>query len=227
MSGKLIVIEGIDGSGKTTQAMRLVAELSKKQMAAYHKFPNYESPSSMPVRMYLGGEIGDLWSVNSYAASSFYATDRYITYQTTWKQSFLDGTHIVLDRYTMSNIIHQMSRLPKGEWQTFIDWIYDLEFKKFGLPMPDAVIYLDMPPQLAWNLVTDRYKKDESKRDIHESDYDYLLLCREAAHYAAKKLGWHIVQCVESGSSIDDKGGALMSVEDIGNAIAKAVAYLF
>ena len=118
MSGKLIVIEGLDGSGKSTQT-----ELLQKNLAALSvdtkriKLPDYDDPSSTLVRMYLGGEFGnDPSCVNVYAASSFYAVDRYASYSRHWKEDYLSGKVILADRYTSSNAVHQAVKLPQSEW---------------------------------------------------------------------------------------------------------------
>lgn len=193
---KLIVIDGLDGSGKATQT-----DLLKKKLTNVGKdivkitYPNYENESSVLVKMYLNGEISDNPSdINAYAAASFYACDRYIGYQTEWKNDYLDGKIIIADRYVSSNAIHQMVKLPMHEWDDFLKWLYDYEFVKLGLPREDKLIYLDMNPLISQKLINSRYGK-EDKKDIHEKNIKYLLNCQKAAHYAAKKLGWYILKC--------------------------------
>lgn len=193
---KLIVIDGLDGSGKATQTDLLTKKLTNvgKDIVKI-TYPNYENESSVLVKMYLNGEISDNPSdINAYAAASFYACDRYIGYQTEWKNDYLDGKIIIADRYVSSNAIHQMVKLPMHEWDDFLKWLYDYEFVKLGLPREDKLIYLDMNPLISQKLINSRYGK-EDKKDIHEKNIKYLLNCQKAAHYAAKKLGWYILKC--------------------------------
>lgn len=194
--GRLIVIEGLDGSGKATQS-GLLAEYLRKTDKHVMKisFPDYEKPSSTLVRMYLNGEVGDLNDVNVYAASSFYAADRYISFVTDWKKQYESGYTIIADRYSTSNVTHQMSKLQKSEWDGYLGWLDDYEYVKMGLPRPDKVIYLDMPPEISRKLIEQRYGGDDGRRDIHERDFGYLQACRKAALYAAKRLGWIVVSC--------------------------------
>lgn len=166
----LIVIEGLDGSGKGTQS-RLLAEYLERNNIENIKisFPDYDSDSSALVKMYLAGDFGtDANAVNAYAASSFYAVDRFASYNMKWKKQYENGTLILADRYTTSNITYQLSKLEHSEWDAFSQWLYDFEFNKLGLPVPDAVIYLDMDPMVSQKLLTSRYSGDDSKKDIHE-----------------------------------------------------------
>ena len=196
MSGSLIVIEGLDGSGKATQTLLLTDYLEHKGLAVKKiSFPDYDSQSSALVKMYLNGEIGSLDEVNIYAASNFYSLDRYISYMRVWKNDYLSGKNIIADRYTTSNICHQMSKLPENEWDGYIEWLEHYEYVMLGLPKPDVVIYLDMAPEASQKLMLSRYSGDEAKKDIHERNVDYLLHCRKAALFAAKKLGWQVIKC--------------------------------
>lgn len=199
MMGKIIVIEGLDGSGKSTQLELLKQKLSEQNTPfKYIKFPDYENPSSTLVRMYLAGDFGDKPSdVNAYAASSFYAVDRYANYKTNFKEFYDNGGVILCDRYTTSNAVHQASKLSSDEIDDYLDWLYDFEFNKLKIPAPDVVIYLDMPIEISQKLMTGRYSGDEEKKDIHEKDVDYLHHCRTAAVYAAKKLGWNVISCAQ------------------------------
>lgn len=199
MNGRLIVIEGLDGSGKATQTGMLCDELTGKDFPVKHiSFPDYDEPSSALVKMYLGGEFGKSPNdVNAYAASSFYAVDRYASYAKIWKNDYLSGSVIVADRYTTSNIVYQLSKLPQKEWDGFIDWVQDFEYKKLGLPKPDITVFLDMPPQVSQRLLNERYHGDVNKKDIHESNVRFLTECRECAAYAAKKLGWCVINCAD------------------------------
>ena len=208
MKGQLIVIEGLDGSGKATQANRLLEALAAQgKQVRKVSFPNYTSDASAPIRMYLAGEFGkDPNSVNAYAASTFFAVDRFASYKQDWAEFYENGGIIVADRYTTSNAVHQCSKLPQEEWDSFLAWLFDFEYRLMGIPAPDRVIYLQVDPTVSQKLMTGRYQGDESKKDIHESNLDYLARSREAAEYCAKTLGWQTVQCVENGSlrPIDD-----------------------
>jgi dTMP kinase len=211
--GKLIIIEGLDGSGKTTQTELLAQRLRERGNPVRRlKFPDYDSKSSALVKMYLAGEIGGIDEVNLYAASSFYACDRYISFTTGWKADYEAGAAILCDRYTTSNIIYQMAKLPKPAWNSYIDWLWDYEFTRLGLPEPDLVLYLDMEPETSRALLHKRYGGDAAKLDIHEANLGYLFSCREAAHYAAQKLHWHILRCCD--------GGKPLLVEEVAARIA-------
>lgn len=183
----LIVLEGLDGSGKGTQFKLLCENLEKTGEQLCHvDFPDYKSNSSALVKMYLAGEFGDdPKSVNPYASCTFYAVDRFASYSSEWKSEYCKGKTIVANRYTCSNIVYQMSKLPKSEWETFIDWVEDLEYVKFKLPKPDKVIYLDVPIEISQKLMTGRYNGDETKKDIHENDIKFLSECRQSALFAA------------------------------------------
>lgn len=200
---KLIVLDGLDGSGKSTQLEALDRWMTEKGIP--HKqisFPDYEQPSSVLVRQYLAGEFGGTpAAVNAYAASSFYAVDRYASYKRFWQEDYENGTVILAARYATSNAIHQMSKLDRSEWDAYLQWLPDYEYERLGLPAPDLVLFLDMPPEVSQSLMTSRYEGDESKKDIHERDRAYLLQCREAALYAADHDGWTVVPCAENGQA--------------------------
>lgn len=199
MQGKLIVIEGLDGSGKATQAGLLAKRLADAgEKVRLVSFPNYDSPSSALVKMYLGGEFGSSPSeVNAYAASAFYAVDRFAGYHKDWGSFYAEGGTLVADRYATSNFIHQAIKLPQEEWMGFVQWLEDFEYAKMGLPKPGVVVYLDVEPQVSQKLLAQRYAGDEAKKDIHESDLEYLLKCREAALWCTEELGWHKIECSE------------------------------
>lgn len=215
--GKLIVIEGLDGCGKTTQVSLLPEKL--KELGFDSKlisFPDYSDPSSTLVRMYLGGEFGDKPdAVNGYAASLFYAVDRYASYKRHWADYYENGGIVVSGRYVESNAYHQMSKLPESEWESYLEWLYETEYEKTAIPRPDAVIFLDMPVEVSTKMVESRYSGDESKKDIHEKDREYLLSCRKAAFFAAKKCGWNVINCAD--------GDKPRSIEDISADILKIV----
>ena len=205
---KLIVIEGLDGSGKATQAKRLAEGLSDRGLPVRKvSFPDYDSPSSALVKMYLAGEFGDRPSdVNAYAASTFYAVDRYASFMKDWRLDYARGV-VIADRYTTSNAIHQCSKLEPGEWDGFLQWLFDLEYQKMGIPQPDLVVYLRVDPEVSQALMLSRYSGHEERRDIHEKDLDYLRRCQRAADYCAARLGWTVVECCE--------GGGMRAIESI------------
>lgn len=200
MNGKLIVIEGLDGSGKSTQINLLVNKLKAKNINNIKqiKLPDYESDSSSLVKMYLAGEFGKSpEDVNAYAASAFYAVDRFANYKTKWKADYESGTLIIADRYTTSNAYHQATKLPESEWENYFEWLRDFEYDKLGIPEPDLVVYLDMPVEISQKMMTSRYNGDENKKDIHEANVNYLLHCRKAAKAAAAQLDWSVIECAD------------------------------
>ena len=204
MRNSLIVIEGLDGSGKSTQVAALRERLTQCGVSLRQiKLPDYDDPSSTLVRMYLDGAFGkDPSDVNVYAASSFYAVDRYASFVRHWRADYLSGKLILADRYTTSNAVHQTVKLPKSEWDAYLTWLADDEYGKLGLPKPDAVIFLDMPVRVSQALLSARYHGEEGKKDVHEANVAYLHACREAGLYAAEKLGWTVVPCAENGAPL-------------------------
>ncbi len=201
MAGKLIVIEGLDGSGKATQAQKLYNVLkSKGENVIKVSFPDYDSDSSALVKMYLRGEFGtDPDAVNPYAASSFYAVDRFASYAKNWKEFYLDGGIVIADRYTTSNAIHQCAKLPEEQWKNFIEWLFYYEYKLLGIPEPYRTIYLRVDPEVSQVLMTKRYDGNEQKKDIHEANVEYLKRSRKAADFCAKELEWNVVECISDG----------------------------
>ena len=198
--GRLIVIEGLDGSGKSTQTPILADEL-RGQGKDVHvvSFPDYASDSSMLVRMYLGGAFGKKpGDVNAYAASSFYAVDRYASYVQHWKEFYeRPDSVIIATRYVSSNEIHQLAKLDRGDWTDYLDWVEEFEYGKLGIPHPDLVLYLDMKYEFAMDHLSGRSEATGQKKDIHELDADYMERCYKAAAYASDKLGWRNIICYE------------------------------
>lgn len=195
--GKLIVIDGLDGSGKTTQFELIQKILSDRGISVKAiSFPEYDKPSSTLVKMYLGGEFSkNAEDVNAYASSSFYAVDRYASYKLYWEKDYLDNKLILASRYVSSNAIHQMVKLPEEEWEKYLEWLIDYEHIKMDIPKADKIIFLDMPIEISQKLLSQRYNGDENKKDIHESNVEYLHRCRKSALFAAEKLGWSVVTC--------------------------------
>ncbi len=200
--GNLIVIEGLDGSGKSTQLELLPKALKEQGIDSKSvSFPDYESDSSALVKMYLAGEFGtNPDDVNAYAASIFYTVDRFASFKKNWGEYYTDGGVIISGRYTTSNAVHQTSKLKESEWKPFLDWLYDFVYNKVNLPKPDKVIFLDMPIEVSQKLLSGRYKGDETKKDIHECDTEYLARCRKAAKFTAEYSDWAVIPCAENGN---------------------------
>ena len=216
--GKLIVIEGTDGSGKSTQ-FKLLTQRLEAEHKTFQKlvFPQYSEPSSALIRMYLGGEFGTKPSdVNAYAASAFYAVDRYASFKKVWGDWYQNGGLIVSDRYTTSNAVHQASKEPEENQAAFLQWLYDFEYHKLGLPAPDLVIYLDVPTDFTEAMMRRREADTNTHADIHEQDLSYLATCRRTGKAAAQYYGWTVIDCVRNGS--------MRSIEDIHKEIYRHVA---
>ena len=216
--GKLIVIEGTDGSGKSTQFKKLTERLQAEgQCFKTLVFPQYSEPSSALIRMYLGGEFGHSPSdVNAYAASAFYAVDRYASFKKDWGKWYEEGGLIVSDRYTTSNAVHQTSKEAPENRAEYLKWLYEFEYDKLGMPKPDLTIYLDVPTAFTEKLMRHREAETNTHADIHEQDMTYLATCRETGRTAAEFYGWNVIQCV--------KDGEMRSIEDIHEEIYRLVA---
>ncbi len=217
MKGKLIAIEGLDGSGKATQSDLLYQALKAKTPKVKKiSFPDYGSDSSAPVRMYLNGELGcQPDEVNAYAASSFYAIDRYVSYKKDWGKFLESGGTVIADRYTTSNAIHQCSKLPEEQWDGFLEWLFNYEYNLLGLPEPSLTIYLRVDPEISQGLLINQYEGDEGKRDIHERDEEYLNRSQTSAEYCAEKFGWKIIECCCDGK--------MKNIEEIHELILKTI----
>lgn len=214
--GKLIVLEGLDGSGKGTHAARLAQRLTEEGLQVRKiTFPDYNERSSELVKMYLGGEFGTRpEDVNAYAASSFYAVDRFASYKKYWQDFYNNGGIIIADRYTTSNATHQMGKLPADEWDAFLRWLEEYEYTLLGLPRPDITLYLDMDPDISQRLMTGRYHGDEGKKDIHEKDIEYLRFCRKSALYAGEHWDWRMVRLCDDthAFSIEENAEQIYSI---------------
>lgn len=194
--GKIIVLEGLDGCGKSTQLELIVQALTERGLTVrLVSFPNYDSHSGRIVSDYLNGNIPCEGKVGAYAASSFYAADRYISFNTDWKKHYDNGEIIVCGRYTTSNAIYQMTKLSENERDEFLSWLWDYEYEKLGLPKPDKVLYLDMPIEVSQKLLSARYNGDEAKKDIHERNLDFMRNCHNSALYTAEKCCWDMISC--------------------------------
>ena len=203
--GKLIVIEGTDGSGKSTQ-FRLLTERIASEGYDFQKlvFPQYKEESSALIRMYLGGEFGSRpTDVNAYAASAFYAVDRYASYKKVWGQWYEQGGLVLSDRYTTSNAVHQASKEPPDRQGAFLKWLYEFEYDKLGLPRPDLVIYLDVPTDFTERMMRSREAATNTSADIHEQDAAYLATCRRTGRAAAEYYGWTRIPFMKDGAERD------------------------
>lgn len=203
--GKLIVLEGIDGSGKSTQ-YRLLCQRFEKEGVAFHNivFPRYKEPSSALIRMYLGGEFGeDPQEVNACAASSFYTVDRFASYKQDWGSVYESGGLILADRYTTSNAVHQGCKVAEEELPAYFDWLYDFEYVRMGLPKPDMVIYLDVDIDTSVSRMRHREQRTNTRADIHEKDIRYLEKCLRTGEKAAAHYGWTRIACFKDGRERD------------------------
>lgn len=216
-TGRLIVLEGTDGSGKSTQFAKLCSRL-EAEGKQHHRlvFPQYQEESSALIRMYLRGDFGTNPSeVNAFAATAFYAVDRYASYKMRWESDYQKGALFLADRYTTSNAVHQAAKLSGEARRDYIAWLSDFEYARMGLPAPDLVLYLDLPTQKAMELI--RHRADlGGSADIHEMDEAYLAACREAALQVAAMEGWTVISCL-------DETGELRSIDEIHNEVWKTV----
>jgi len=212
--GTLIVIDGLDGSGKNTQSKLLYQTLLEEgRRVRLVSFPDYESPACSPVKMYLGGSFGsDPEAVNSYAASTFFAVDRFASFSLNWKKDYDEGAIIIANRYTTANAIHQLTKLPEEEHEAFLSWLYDFEFEKLGLPVPDLTLLLRVPVEKSLELIDHRGEQ----KDIHENR-EHLKKASIAAATCAEKWGWKTLSCVA-------ENGEMLSVEEIGKAVRDIAA---
>ena len=218
--GKLFVIDGTDGSGKQTQFQQLQESLLKDGIDyKVVSFPNYDSPSSALVQMYLSGEFGEnAKEISPYIASTFYAADRYATFQTGYKKYYEDGGIILSDRYTTANMVHQAGKIKdEKEREKFLNWLWDFEFNLYGLPVPNEVFFLNMPVEKSIELMKDRENKftHQEKKDIHERDVNHLKDAYEAACDVSKKYNWYEIKCV--------KNNEIRTIEDIHQEIYNEV----
>ena len=211
--GKLIVFEGTDGSGKATQSKLLLERLRAEGVDCMPlTFPRYGEPSAAAVELYLRGALGTKpGDVNAYAASTFYAVDRYCSYKQSWGGYYEQGGVLIADRYTTSNAVHQASKLPKEERKAFLDWLFGFEYRLLELPEPTAVFYLDVPTELTERMMRRREAETNTGADIHERDDAYLRACREAGEQLVGEYGWQYVDC--------SRDGAMRSIEDIHDEI--------
>ncbi len=218
----LIAIEGIDGSGKGTQAQLLKEKVQSLGMSAeVLSFPRYgKTLFAQCIAAYLNGEFGDITSVTPHSAALLYAGDRFESLTTIIQ---LSQSHdvLILDRYIASNLAHQAAKLNYGERQDFISWLSRIEYEIFGLPKTDFTLYLDMPVELASELIHKKKQRNytEEVADIHERDLQYLAVCRVVYQVLVNMnfdSRWISIQCARS-------DGRVQEVSDIHNAIWNAL----
>ena len=220
--GNLIIIEGTDGRGTQTQKELLckkLKEIKGENNVKKISFPNYESRASEPVKMYLAGEFGKTAeSVNAYAASVLYSVDRFASFKTEWEEFYNNGGIVISDRYTISNMIHQIPKiLEKSEREKYLDWLIDLEWSKIHIPKPDIVFFLDIPFEFSQKLMKDRENKitGEKEKDIHEKDKNYLKNAYKVAKDLSEKYCWNVISCVNKDN--------LRTIEDINDEMLEVV----
>ena len=218
--GKLIIIEGTDGSGKHTQTELLykkLKEIKGEEKVKKISFPNYESKASEPVKMYLAGEFGKtVESVNAYAASVLYSVDRFASFKTEWEEFYNNDGIVISDRYTISNMIHQVPKiLDENEKEKYLEWLVDLEWEKIGIPKPNIVFFLDIPFEFSQKLMKNRENKitGEKEKDIHEKDKNYLKNAYDVAKELSVKYEWNVISCIN--------GDKLRTIEDINDELLK------
>lgn len=214
--GKLIVLEGIDGSGKSAHYKRICRHLEEDGIKYNHiVFPRYDNESSALIRMYLGGQFGaNPADVNAYAASTFFAVDRFAAYRNDWGGIYNSGGFILSDRYTTSNAVHQGAKLPDDELEAFFKWLYDFEYVKMELPKPDLVIYLDVDLETSVSRMKHRQEKTNTNADIHEKDVRYLENCLRVADKAADYYGWTRIPFKKNGAEreLEEKHEEIYSI---------------
>ena len=145
--------------------------------------------------------------MNAYASSVLFAVDRFASYKEDWGAFYEQGGVVIANRYTTSNAVHQASKLPVGERREFLNWLFDLEYRRLGLPAPDLVVYLDLPTELSEQMLRRRETATGTQADIHEQDEEYLRSCRMNAREIARDLAWTVIHC--------DRDGSVRTVEDI------------
>ncbi len=220
IKGSLIVVEGLDGSGKETQTKRLFERLTTDGVQVKKiEFPRYDSESSALIKMYLRGDFGDKAAdISPYVASTFYAVDRYASYKQDWQQFYLEGGIVIADRYTTSNFVHQAGKIGDvQERERFLNWLWDFEYNLYKLPIPDAVFFLDVPPEYNEKLMADRNNKftGAQEKDIHERDINHLRESYLSATDIVRRYNWTRIECV--------KEDRLRSIQDINDEIYSAV----
>jgi len=220
MSGKFIVIDGTDGSGKATQTAFLVERLKNEGLTVEAAdFPQYGHKSAGPVEEYLNGKYGGANDVGPYAASILYAVDRYdASFQI--KEWLNSGKMVISNRYVTANMGHQGSKINNPEERKkYLDWLYNLEYEIFKIPKPDLNIILHVPAAVAQKLVDEKGHRDyigEKKRDIHEADLNHLLGAEQTYLDIAKSYpNFTLVECI--------KDGQMMGREEIAKIVWQEV----
>ena len=163
----------------------------------------------------MGERPGD---VSACAASVLYAVDRYASYKEDWGAAYEAGELILANRYTTSNAVHQAAKLPEGERADYLEWLFDLEYRRLELPEPDLVIYLDLPVEISGQMLHLRQEATHTQADIHERDEAYLRRCRESAAEIVRRFGWRRIDC--------SRNGGIRTPEDIHREVWTLVSAL-
>ena len=195
----IIAIEGVDGSGKNTQARLLTEFLNTAtyHQAVMHSFPKYsDSFFGREVGKYLNGEYGSMKEVMPKVAAMLYAGDRFEASKVIRSQLLNDNV-LVMDRYVQSNLIHQGAKVNGKDRIELIEWIEWLEYKVYELPKPDVTIFLQVEPKYSDKLVEakDARNYTDKKKDLHEADINHILKAFNVARELAQKQGWYTIQC--------------------------------
>lgn len=200
---QFVVIEGLDGCGKSTQ----FDLLKQKIDAHYITFPYYDTESGKIVKNYLSGMYNDESQlISAYSASAIYAVDRFTSYKTDWGRFYNGDKMLISARYVSSNAIYQLAKLDRSLWDGFLDWLFDFEYNKLGLPKPDLTVFLDMPIEVSQRLLSKRYGGDESQKDIHERNVEFLKRCRESATYVGTRENWRFISCIDEDQNVRSIG---------------------
>lgn len=212
MKGLFITIEGTDGSGKGTQAKKIVERLTTEGYSVKEvSFPRYGQRSAAPVEDYLNGLYGTVDEVGARAASIFFAVDRFAASKEI-RQWLADGNIVIANRYVNSNMGHQGGKMTDPEERKkYFAWNYDLEYNIFGIPKPDMNIILHVPADIAQQLVDKKEARqylDGKKRDIHEDDLNHLRNAEQAYRDLAEQFNdFDLIACAPEGN--------LMSIDEV------------
>lgn len=218
-TGKLIVIEGAtDGMGKTTQIEKLKEHLlADGEKIDTHHFPTYYSYQGKGVEKYLAGEYGDTSELSPYFINNLYAYDRAVTWRVKLKKLYNRGHTILLDRYTTSSLMYQCALMKTtAEKRDFINYVIDFEYNKLKIQQPDQVIFLHAPFDLVEKMRRERQNNEGIANDIHERNLEFLQKVYETGMYAAKYLGWTMIDCATS------DGKKMRSIESIHEDVYQA-----
>lgn len=213
--GRLIVFEGSDGAGKTTQCNLLRQDLiASGKVVFQHHFPSYKTYHGAPVEHFLAGEFGDAGDDSAYFVNALYAVDRAIAWRKILREHFENGETILLDRYTTSSLLYQSAQFDDlDEKKRFIDYVLDFEYNKLGIKEPDQTIFLQLPWELSLRTIIARAKKTGIQRDVFERDVEYIKKISVHRDFVADYLSWDVVEC--------SHGDELLPIEEIHGKVLK------